>query len=148
MALAAEASRRFMARLNSLLDKAVAVTLADGRVYRGRLGGFDPSTMNLVIERAVDEEGREYPLVLIAGSSLREIALEEESVFDAKEFAEFLVKRGGIGGHLVKVHEDINVVEVARSVRVTGRGVEGAGALAQRIHTLFNEYLRQKGVRV
>lgn len=148
MAVAAEPSRRYTAKLNSLLDKSVLVRLNNGRYYRGKLGGFDISTLNLVLEAAEDNEGRRWPIVFIGGGYVSEIILEEGSVFDAKEFAEFLVNQGGIGRHLIKVYEDINVVEVGRVIRVSESGVEGAGPMAQKIHTLYMEYLRSKGLKV
>jgi len=148
LAVAAEPSRRYTAKLNSLLDKSVMVRLNNGRYYRGKLGGFDLNTLNLVLEAAEDNEGRRWPVVFIGGSYVSEIILEEGSVFDAKEFAEFLVTHGGIGRHLVKVYEDINVVEVGRVIRVSESGVEGAGPMAQKVHTLYMEYLRSKGLKV
>jgi small nuclear ribonucleoprotein (snRNP)-like protein len=148
MAIAAEPSRRYAAKLNSLLDKNVIVRLNNGRYYRGKLSGFDLNTLNLVLETAEDNEGRRWPVVFVGGSYVSEIILEEGSVFDAREFAEFLVNQGGIGRHLIKVYDDINVVEVGKVVRVTSSGVEGAGPMAQKIHTLYMEYLRSKGLKV
>ena len=148
MAIAAESSRRYTAKFNSLLDKSVLVRLNNGRYYRGRLSGFDLNSMNLVLEVAEDNEGKRWPLVFIGGGYVSEIILEEGSVFDAKEFAEFLVNQGGIGRHLIKVYEDVNVVEVGRIIRVTGNGVEGTGPMAQKVHTIYMEYLRSKGLKV
>ena len=148
MAMATEAARRFTAKLNSLLDKNVAVKLSSGKYYRGKLGGFDPSSLNIILERVEDEAGNKLPLVLIAGGSIEEIIVEEESVFDAREFADYLVRKGGIGQHMVKVHDDINVVEVGKAIRVTANGVEGSGVMAQKVHTIYMEYLRMKGIKV
>ncbi|MCX8195737.1 MAG: Lsm family RNA-binding protein [Acidilobaceae archaeon] len=148
MAIATEPSRRFVAKLNSLLDKNVVVRLSDGRKYRGKLVGFDAGSLSMMLEAAEDSEGRRWPLVMIGGSALSEVVLEEGSVFDAKEFAEFLVTQGNVGRHLIKVYEDVNVVEVGKIVRVTDSGVEGTGPMAQKVHTLYMEYLRSKGVKV
>jgi len=148
VALAAEPSRRFVAKLNSLLDKNVVVKLNNGRYYRGKLVGFDIATLNMALEGAEDNEGKKWPIVLVGGSYVSEIILEEGSVFDAKEFAEFLVAHGNIGRHLIKVYDDINVVEVGKVVRVTESGVEGTGPMAQKVHTLYMEYLRSKGLKV
>jgi len=145
MALATEAARRFAAKLNSMLDKRITVVLTSGKEYVGKLVGIDATSMSLVLEKAESSGGAKVPLVFIYGSSISEIILTEESIFDAKEFAEFLEREGGIGRHLIKVYEDINVVEVSKNVRVSKDGVEGSGVLAQRIHTLFMEYMRQKG---
>ncbi|MCS7106928.1 MAG: Lsm family RNA-binding protein [Acidilobaceae archaeon] len=148
LALATEPSRRFVAKLNSLLDKNVTVRLSSGRTYKGKLAGFDANSLSMVLESAEDSEGKKWPLVMIGGNALTEVVLEEGSVFDAKEFAEFLVNQGNVGRHLIKVYEDVNVVEVGKIVRVTDSGVEGTGPMAQKVHTLYMEYLRSKGVKV
>lgn len=148
MAYAGDAARRYMSRLVSLIDKNITVRLKNGRTYKGKLVGFEPNTLNIALEGVADEEGNSWPLVIVKGDVVGEILIEKEAIFDAKEFAEFIVKHGGIPHHQVRVYEDINVVEVARSVRVTKDGVEGAGPLAFRLNSLFREYLRRKGVKV
>jgi len=145
VALPAEASRRFTSKLNSIIDKRVKVILVDGKSYTGRLYAIDNTSLNLILESVNGEEG-EIPLLIISGSRIAEILLEEEGVFDAKEFAEFAAQHG-IPRHLIRVHEDIGVVEVGRGIRVTKDGVEGAGMMAQRLFTLYREYLRRKGVK-
>jgi small nuclear ribonucleoprotein (snRNP)-like protein len=148
MAFASEAARRFMAKLNNLLDKNIVVRLNNGRIYKGVLVGFDPNTLSLALEKAIDNEENSWPIAIVRGESVSEILIEQGAIFDAKEFAEFIVKVGNIPAYQVRVYDDINVVEVARSVRVSKDGVEGAGPLAHRLNSLFREYLRRKGVRV
>ncbi len=147
MAFVGDAARKFMAKMNSLLDKNVIVKLVTGKTYRGKLVGFEPNTMSVALEGAVDSEGKNWPVAIIRGEVLSEILIEEGAIFDAKEFAEFIVRYGGIPTYQVRVFEDINVVEVARSVKVSKDGVEGAGPLAHRLNSLFREYLRRKGVK-
>ncbi|MEB3774359.1 MAG: Lsm family RNA-binding protein [Desulfurococcales archaeon] len=147
MALATEAARRFTSKLNTMLDKVVTVRLTTGRTYKGRLTGFDLNSLSLLLEGAEDSDGNKWPAVIIYGSGVSEILLEEEAVFVAREFAEYLARNGGIGWHLMKVYDDLNILEVAKNVRVTSDGVEGSGPLAQKIYTLYREYLRSKGVR-
>ncbi len=147
MALPSEALRRFASKLNSIIDKKVRVTLSNGKVYSGKLYAIDYNSLNMILEFASDSDGNEYPLVIINGSDIVEVILEESGFFDAKEFADFIVKHG-VARHLIKIHEDLGVVEVGRGIRVTKDGVEGAGPLAQRLFTLYREYLRRKGVSV
>ncbi len=146
MALVGEASRRFVARLNALLGKSVIVYTMKGNTYKGTLYGFDQSSLSIVLTNAEDTKGNKHPIILIAGHNLAEIRVEETAVFDAREFADFLVRYGGIALHQVRVYEDLNIVEVSRSVKVSKDGVEGSGPLAQKIYTLYREYLRKKGV--
>lgn len=145
MALPAEASRRFTSKLNAIMDKRVKVILVDGKTYTGKLYAIDYNSLNLILESVSSEDG-EIPLIIISGSRVAEILLEEEGVFDAREFAEFAAQHG-IPRHMIRVHEDLGVVEVGRGIRVTKDGVEGAGMMAQRLFTLYREYLRRKGVK-
>ncbi|ADL18716.1 Like-Sm ribonucleoprotein, core [Acidilobus saccharovorans 345-15] len=146
MSIATEPARRFTAKLNSLIDHVVIVTTSDGKTYTGKLTGFDPSTLSVVIEEAKDSSGNQWPIIIISGSRLAEIKVGESEVFNAKEFMEFLLRFGNIDRSQVKVYEDANVVEVSRTIRVSKNGVEGSGPLAQKVNTLFREYLRTKGV--
>ncbi|MCE4599212.1 MAG: Lsm family RNA-binding protein [Desulfurococcales archaeon] len=145
MALAAEASRRFASKLNNLLDKNVVIKLNNGSLYKGKLSGIDVNTLSIALEEVTDSNNNKWPLVILYGGSITEILVEEESIFNAREFAEYLARYGGIGWHLMKVYDDINVLEVAKTIRVSKDGVEGAGPMAQKIHTLYVEYLRTKG---
>ncbi|MEB3846664.1 MAG: Lsm family RNA-binding protein [Desulfurococcales archaeon] len=146
MSLASEASRRFVARLNGLLGKPVIVNTMRGKTYKGILYGFDSSTLSVVLTSAQDSQGKRHPLVVVMGHNIADILVEESAIFDAKEFAEFIVRYGGIPLHQVRVYEDLNIVEVSRTVKVSKDGIEGAGPLAQKIYTLYREYMRRKGV--
>ncbi|GAB6148398.1 Lsm family RNA-binding protein [Stetteria hydrogenophila] len=143
MSALGEAARRLTIKLNSLLGKEVTVVLRDGKRYTGKVSGLDAGSLTLALEPARDGEGNSWPLAIISGGSISEILVTETSKFNAEEFAEFLIKYGGFAPHSVKVYPESNVVEVSRSVRVTKDGVEGAGPLAQRVYTLYKEYLRR-----
>ena len=149
MAYASEAVRRFTVKLNSILGRKVEVTTTSGKRFSGLLAGFDPSSLTLILENAVEDGNPEntIPLVIVSGNVIAEIYAVELSAFKAREFAEFIVKHGGIARHQVRLHDDVNVVEVG-SIRVTENGVEGSGILAQKIYTLYREYMRRKGIEV
>ncbi len=146
MSLAGDASRKFIVTLNGLLGKPVIVTTLKGKTYRGTLHGFDMSSLSLVLIGVKDSEGNSHPIVVVMGHNIAEILVEESAIFNAKEFAEFLVKYGKIPVHQIRVYEDLNILEVSRSVKVSKDGIEGSGPLAQKIYTLYREYLRKKGV--
>ncbi len=145
MAALGEAARRLSVRLNGLLGKEVTVVLKDSRRYTGRVAGLDIGSLTLALESVQDSDGNNWPLVIVSGSSVSEILVIETGAFNAEEFAEFLVKYGGFAPHTVRVYPESNIVEVSRSIRVTKDGVEGAGPLAQKVYTLYKEYLRRKG---
>jgi small nuclear ribonucleoprotein (snRNP)-like protein len=145
-----EPLRRLTSKLLALIDTPVTVILRDGRKYTGVLAGIDTQTLTLALRdaRTGGEEEHAIPLIIIRGDAISEIISFEYSVFDPEEFAEFLVRHGGIERHLIRVYKDLGVVEIGRGIRVTKDGVEGSGALAHRAYSLFREYMRQKGVKL
>ncbi|AFZ70965.1 small nuclear ribonucleoprotein [Caldisphaera lagunensis DSM 15908] len=146
MSASPEPARRFVSRLNSLLDRNVTIKLINGRTYTGKLTGYDPTTYSIMLESAKDNEGNIWPLSIIYGNNISEILMGESEIFNAKEFSEFLSRFGNIEKHLIKVYDDINVVEVGKSIKVSKDGVEGSGPLAQKIYSIYREYLRTKGI--
>lgn len=149
MAYPTEPLRRLTSKILALMESPVIVVLKNGRKYDGKLLGIDTQSLTLALADARVEGSEErLPLVIIRGDSISEIISLEYSFFDPEEFAEFIVKHGGIERHLIRVHKDLGVVEIGRGVRVTKDGVEGSGALAHRAYSLYREYLRQKGVKI
>lgn len=146
MSASPEPARRFTSRLNSLLDRSVTIRLTNGRFYTGKLTGYDPTTYSVMLESAKDNEGNLWPVSIIYGNSISEILIGESEIFNAKEFSEFLARFGNIERHLIKVYDDINVVEVGKNIKVSKDGVEGSGPLAQKIYSIYREYLRTKGI--
>ncbi|MFP3144151.1 MAG: Lsm family RNA-binding protein [Caldisphaera sp.] len=146
MSASPEPARRFVSRLNSLLDRSVTIKLTNGRYYTGKLTGYDPTTYSVMLESAKDNEGNLWPVSIIYGGNISEILIGESEIFNAKEFSEFLIRFGNIEKHLIKVYDDINVVEVGKNIKVSKDGVEGSGPLAQKIYSIFREYLRTKGI--
>jgi len=146
MSASPEPARRFVSRLNSLLDRSVTIKLTNGRYYVGKLTGYDPVTYSVMLESAKDNEGNLWPVSIIYGGSISEILIGESEIFNAKEFSEFLTRFGNIEKHLIKVYDDINVVEIGKNIKVSKDGVEGSGPLAQKIYSIFREYLRTKGI--
>ncbi|MEB3798429.1 MAG: Lsm family RNA-binding protein [Caldisphaeraceae archaeon] len=147
MAVSPEPARRFISKLNSMLDRLVTVRLLNGRNYFGKLSGYDPSTYTLMLENAKDDQGNSWPLAIIFGNNISELLIGEGEIFNAKEFSEFLMRFGNIERHLIRVYDDINVVEIGRNIKASKDGVQGSGPLAQKIYSIYREYLRTKGVR-
>ena len=146
MSASPEPARRFVSRLNSILDRTITVKLTNGKYYSGRLSGYDPSSYTVMLENAKDNDGNVWPLAIIFSNNISELLIGESEVFNAKEFSEFLAIFGNIERHLIKIYDDINVVEVGKNIKVSKNGVEGSGPLAQKIYSIYREYLRTKGI--
>ncbi|ABM80332.1 Lsm family RNA-binding protein [Hyperthermus butylicus] len=136
-------TRRFLAELQNLVGKRVEVVLVNGQRYRGTLLGFDHPELNLVLGD-VEAEREKVPRLFLMGRVIAEIRAYELMLFDAREFADYIVRKLGLRPDAVRVYEDAGVVVVYNSIRVTANGVEGAGTLAAKISYLLKEYLEAK----
>ncbi len=141
-----EATRRLRQELYSLLDHVVVVKLSDGTKYEGRLKGLDVDglTLHMVLEDVRDPGGNELPKVFISGGRVSEIILKEKAVFNAKEFAAYVVERLKVRPDAVKVDEILNAVRFLDRYVVSERGVEGSGPFAEKLYSVWQEYMESK----
>ncbi len=138
-----DATRRLISALQSMLDKKVTVVLTDGRRYSGVLVGFDHPSLNIVLSPATDNDGNKYPQIIIRGERISELLIAEAPIFDPKEFAEYVIKRLNLRRDSVKVIPEANAVQIYR-IKVSEKGVEGSGAMAQTIYEIFLEYMEKR----
>jgi len=139
-----EAHRRFQGELRGLIDKKVSVRLADGRMYKGRIVGIDINTLSIVLSDVETDQGTKHSKVIVHGSRISEIIIEEEAVFDPREFADFIVQRLQLPSHAIEISDQFGYVIVYHKYKITESGVEGEGPFAQRLYDLLQEYLRVK----
>jgi len=135
--------RRFYSEVSGLIDKKVYVRLVDGKIYKGVLLGIDQPSMNIVLGDA-DAEGKRFFRVVISGSRISEIIVEETPVFDPEEFFNVVVQRLNINPANVKVYRDSGLVVILDRYRVSENGVEGSGALANKIYDIWQEYMESR----
>jgi len=133
-------SRRFAAEFSAMIDKMVGVRTVEGREYVGKLVGYDSSTLSLVLPDAKDSEGKEYPRLILYGRVVSEVFLVEAPL-DLEELARKLEERFP---KMVKYYPEARVIVVMDKIRVTERGVEGAGPIAQRVKDIFEEFVAKK----
>ncbi len=141
--MAPPSSRRFITELTNLIGKRVEVVLIDGRKYVGRLLGFEHPEMNLVLSE-VKIEDKTIPRVFIMGRVIAEIRAFETTIFDPKEFADYVARKLGLRPDAIRIYPDAGVVMIYNSIRVTAEGVEGAGPLAAKVNYVLREYLDAK----
>ncbi len=142
--LVPHASRRLLTELNNLLGKKVTVVLTNGRKYEGTLLGFEHPEYNLVLADAKTEDGETIPRLFIRGQVVAEIRARITTIFDPREFADYIVKKLGLRPDAVRVYEDAGVVTVFNTIRVTAEGVEGSGPMAAKVSYLLKQYLEAK----
>lgn len=140
----AEASRRLVQELTTLLDKKIKVILDNGRYYEGNLAGFDHPSLNILLRNAVDNSGTRYSRIFLKGERVSEIIIMEEPLFDPEEFKELLLREMRLQEHSVKVLHDIRAVEVLGRYRVSEDGVMGSGPMAETLYNLYKKYIDQR----
>ncbi|MEM0371111.1 MAG: Lsm family RNA-binding protein [Ignisphaera sp.] len=137
-------TRSISGELSRLMDKKVIVRLVDGKVYVGKMLSFDPNTLHIVLGDAESNDGKKFYRIIISGTRVSEILIEEQPLFDAEEFATILTSKLGLRPDVIKVLHDVNVVVVYDRIKVSESGVEGAGSFAQRIYEVYTEYIENK----
>jgi small nuclear ribonucleoprotein (snRNP)-like protein len=123
------------------IDKNVKVVTTRGTAYDGKLIGFDPSTLSVVLEDT-SFGNEKYSRVAIRGEAISEILLKEKP-FDMRGLSDRLSK---LFPNMVKYYEDAGFVTVMDRVRVTVEGVEGTGPMVDRVKKVYDQYvIEQKG---
>lgn len=135
-----EAQRKFLLDLAELLERPVVIITKDGKTFEGLLSGFDHPSLNISL-LDVKVSDKTYPKVIIKGDVIAEIIAKEKPLFDAREFARILER---YFPNLVKVYEETGIVVIGEKIKVTEKGVEGVGPIADRVRKLFNDYIESK----
>ena len=133
------AMRAFQRELSRLLGKLIRVS-TENKVYIGRLQGYHPGTLSICLDDAVAGD-ETFHKVFVSGSHVLEIALEEEP-FDLPGLAEELDRIFPKGG--VRLDAETGFIMVLDRVKVTEKGVEGTGPVADRVKTVFERFLKEK----
>ncbi|WXG43113.1 MAG: Lsm family RNA-binding protein [Promethearchaeati archaeon SRVP18_Atabeyarchaeia-1] len=136
------AGRNFFKELASLVGSVVAVTTTEGKTYTGELKGYDPSSLSVCLASAKDGEGRSFHRLVLNGSIVRHIAKTEEP-FDLKTLANEIQRIFPPGE--VKYIEEARVIQVLDKIKVTESGVEGSGPLTERVKTIYEKFVEQRG---
>lgn len=141
---AIEAQRRLISELLVMLNKKVVVILDNGRRYEGTLVGFDHPTLNVMLNDAVDGEGKHYPKVLIKGERVSEMTVAEVPLFDPEDFARYIISAMKLRSDAVKVIPEARAVIILNNIRVTETGVEGRGPTARTVHQFWEKYMSER----
>lgn len=136
--------RSIIGELSKAIDKKIIVRLVDGKTYIGKLISFDQSSLHIVLGNAESSDGGKYYRVIVNGSRISEIIIQEQPMFSAEEFASIIISRLGLRPDVVKVLSDTNSIIIYDRIKVSETGVEGSGSLAQKIYEIYNEYIESK----
>jgi len=143
-AVIGQPNRRIVQELQSLVGRRIEVILIDGKKYSGLLVGFEHPDFNILLSEVKIGEDEVIPRLILLGKVIAEIRAYEISLFNPREFAEYLIRQLGLRKDAVKVLEDAGVVLIYNNVRVTEGGVEGSGTLAAKVNYVFRDYMERK----
>lgn len=133
------AESRFFKEMAGLLNAKVKVITSD-KIYEGTLLGWDRQSMSVCLDSAEDDEGREYPKIIIYGNAILEL-IETGRAFDLKALSDDLAKLFPKGE--VQYSPEARVIMVLNKIKVTEFGVEGSGPLAERIRNVYERFLEE-----
>ncbi|MHA1276265.1 MAG: Lsm family RNA-binding protein [Candidatus Helarchaeota archaeon] len=131
------AEGRFFTEFTKMLNSRVKV-ITDTKVYEGALLGYDRDKMTICLKDATDTEGTTYNKIIIYGQTIHEI-IETKKAFDLKRLAEDLQTIFPRGE--VKLDTEADAIIVLNKIKVTEKGVQGSGPLAERVRTVYDRFL-------
>ncbi len=141
------ALKNLIMELANLVDSKVIVKLVDGTTYEGKLIGIDIGdrlSLHLILEDARSSKGETYYKVFISGSRVSEIICVEKPLFDPEEFANLIQRKLSLPPGTVRVIKEAKTVLVYDRYKITENGVEGAGGLANKLYSIWQEYMESK----
>lgn len=133
------AESRFFKEILGMLDSKIKVITAE-KIYEGTFLGYERQSMSICLGGAEDDEGREYPKIIIYGSTILEI-IETGKAFDLKALADDLSKLFPPGE--IKYFPEARVIMVLNNIKVTEFGVEGIGPIAEKVQNVYDRFLEQ-----
>jgi len=133
------ATRRFGVEMSSLLDKHVVVKTVNGGVFEGTLIGYESSHYNLILKNARLSSGESYPLVVIYGSVVSDIRLTEAPL----DMGELARRLEDVFPKMVRFLPEAKLIVVMDRIRVTEKGVEGSGPIAERVRSIYERFVEE-----
>ena len=135
------AEGRFFSEFTKMLNSNVKIS-TEKKVYTGVLVGYDRETMTICLKDASDAEGTNYKKIVIYGRIISEI-IETKMAFDLKRLSEDLQTMFPKGE--VKLDTEADAIIVLNKIKVTEKGVQGSGPLAERVRTVYDKFVESIG---
>ncbi|NVM55890.1 MAG: Lsm family RNA-binding protein [Candidatus Helarchaeota archaeon] len=133
------AEGKFFSEFTKMLNSRVRI-ITNTKTYTGALIGYDRDTMTICLKDAMDTEGIKYNKIIIYGQTIHEI-IETKKAFNLKRLAEDLQAIFPRGE--VKLDTEADAIIVLNKIKVTEKGVQGSGPLAERVRNVYNKFIEQ-----
>ncbi|MHA1651884.1 MAG: Lsm family RNA-binding protein [Candidatus Helarchaeota archaeon] len=131
------AEGKFFGEFTKMLNSRVKV-VTNTKTYTGALVGYDRNTMSICLKDADDENGTHFNKIVLYGQNIHEI-IETKKAFDLKRLAEDLQSIFPRGE--VKLDTEADAIIVLNKIKVTEKGVQGSGPLAERVRTVYDKFV-------
>jgi len=129
----------FNKELADLKGKYITVVTTTEKNFNGLLKAWNPDTFDLCLSN-VNEGKNSYFKVFLRGPIISEILISEQP-FDLRGLASELQERLNLLEADVKVYDDARMIQVLNKVKVTEKGVEGTGPVADRVRVVFEQFM-------
>ncbi len=129
----------FNKELADLKGKYITVVTTTGKSFNGLLKAWNPDTFDLCLSN-VNEGKNSYFKVFLRGPIISEILISEQP-FNLRGLALELQERLNLLEADVKLYEDARMIQVLNKVKVTEKGVEGTGPVADRVRVVFEQFM-------
>lgn len=117
----------------------MVVRTVSGQSFEGTLLGYETSRYNVVLKDARAPSGEVYPRLIIYGHAIAEIRLTEPPL-DMEELARRLEE---VFPKMIRYVSEARVITVMDRIRVTEKGVEGSGPLAERVKSIYEKFVEE-----
>lgn len=129
----------FNKELADLKGKYITIVTTTGKIYNGLLKAWNPDTFDICIANA-KEAKNSYFKVFLRGPIISEILIMEQP-FDLQGLADELQERLNLLPADVKLFEDARIIQVLNKVKVSEKGVDGTGPVADRVRAVFESFM-------
>ena len=129
----------FNKELADLKGKYITIVTTSGKIFNGLLKAWNPDTFDICIAN-VKEAKNSYFKVFLRGPIISEILIMEQP-FNLQGLADELQERLNLLPADVKLFEDARIIQVLNKVKVSEKGVDGIGPVADRVRAVFESFM-------
>ncbi|NHK32826.1 MAG: hypothetical protein FK730_15865 [Asgard group archaeon] len=129
----------FNKELADLKGKYITVVTTAGKSFNGLLKAWNPDTFDLCLAN-VNEAKNTYFKVFLRGPIISEILISEQP-FNLHALAADLRSRLNLLEADVKVFDDARIIQVLNKVKVSEKGVDGTGPVADRVRAVYESFM-------
>lgn len=129
----------FNKELADLKDKYITIETTTGKTFNGLLKAWNPETFDICLIN-VKEGKNNYFKVFLRGPIIAEILINEQP-FDLQALASELRDRLNLLEADIKVFDDARMIQVLNKVKVTEKGVDGTGPVADRVRAVHEQFM-------